>query len=35
VGYTMAISIGWFLFDIVIKGYWQSFLDGFFVNALI
>lgn len=30
---VVAISIGWFLLDIIIQGYWKDFLSNFFVNA--
>lgn len=33
--YTLAISIGWFVFDIVIKGYTYDYIMFFFDNEII
>lgn len=30
---AVAISIGWFLLDIIIQGYWKDFLSNFFANV--
>lgn len=32
---TFAACLGWFIFDIVLKGYWLDFLTHFFVNDIL
>ena len=31
----VAMSIGWFIFDIIIKGYWIDYLEHFFNNDIL
>ena len=33
--YVCGISIGWFIFDIVIKGYWIDYSEHFFKNVVL
>jgi hypothetical protein len=30
----MCITIGWFVFDIIVKGYWQDYIGHYFINEI-
>lgn len=32
---TIAVCVGWFVFDIFLKGYWLDYLTHFFINDII
>ena len=31
----MCITIGWFVFDIIVKGYWQDYIGHYFINEIL